>query len=160
MFVVCIIFCNFAVLIVGQRQLVVLCSIDHALLNGCINLAKAHGSCCCTKSICHGNAGRTLLYTDLFAFQIIRCINRCFCIKVSGSCIVPGNHTETCLVCGLVYIFHVIGVFHYGLVNLFGVKQIRHTEDLVYTGKSFQIGSTCHNEINRPCLCQLNGFLC
>ena len=50
--------------IVGQCQLIVLSTVNNALLDGSINLTKAHRSCSCAKCIYHGNTGRALLYTD------------------------------------------------------------------------------------------------
>ena len=63
MFVVCIILCHLAVLIVGQGQLIVLGAVYNALLNGSIHLTEPHRSSGRAKSIDHVHAGRALLYT-------------------------------------------------------------------------------------------------
>ena len=67
MLVIRIIFCNFAVLVVGKSQFVILCTVDNALLDSRIYLAKSHWRRCRSKCLYHLYAGRTLLYADLFA---------------------------------------------------------------------------------------------
>ena len=67
MLVVCIILGHLAVLIVGQGQLVVLCTVYNALLDGCIYLAESHRSSGSAEGIDHVHAGRALLYTYFLA---------------------------------------------------------------------------------------------
>ena len=58
-------------------------------------------------------------------------MNRFFCIEISGSCIVPGHHTETRLVRCLIHLIHVILIIHKILIHLLRIEQIRHAEDLI-----------------------------
>ena len=61
MLIIGIILGNLAVLVVGKRQLIVLRTVDNALLDGRIYLTESHGGCRCSKGINHGHAGRALL---------------------------------------------------------------------------------------------------
>ena len=67
MLVVTIILGHLAVLVVGQRQLIVLSAVDHALLDRSVDLAEAHGGSSSAEGIDHSHAGRALLHADLFA---------------------------------------------------------------------------------------------
>ena len=160
MFVVGIIFRYLSMLVIGQSQFIILSSVNDSLLNRCVYFSKSHWCSSRIKCLHHCNTGRTLLHTDFFAFQILWCFNRTLTVKISGPCIVPGYHTETSLICRFINSFHVVCILHNRLVHLFGIKQIRHTENLINIRKGFQIGRACHYKINGSCLCQLNGFLC
>ena len=61
MLVIGIILGNLAVLVVGKGQLVVLRTVDNALLDSRIHLTESHGGCRCSEGIDHGHAGRALL---------------------------------------------------------------------------------------------------
>ena len=110
---------NFAVLVVGQGQLVVLRTVNNMLLDGCVHIAEAQRSGGSAKGLHHLNAGGALLHADLQTFQVIGGINGGSCIEIAGTGIIPGHHAETGFIGGIIHVFHVIGIIHDGMVSFF-----------------------------------------
>ena len=159
MFIIGKIFCHLSVFIVGQCQFVIFSAVNNPLLDSRVNFAKAHRRSGSAKGFHHLYAGRALLHTDFQALQIFRRINRGLGIKIPGTRIIPGEHTESCLIRRLVNLIHIVCIVHNFMISVLRGKQIGHTENLIYVCKGFQICSTCHNKVDSSCLGQLNSSL-